>query len=79
VRALVKTSPTAGFTLKDVPVPTIREDEVLIKVRRAGVCGTDVHIHEWDAWAQGRCKPPFTVGHEFAGEVEKVGALVTDV
>lgn len=79
MRALVKTSPTAGFTLKDVPVPTIREDEVLIKVRRAGVCGTDVHIHEWDAWAQGRCKPPFTVGHEFAGDVEQVGALVTDV
>lgn len=79
MRALVKDSPSQGFTLKEVPVPGIRDDEVLIRVRRAGVCGTDVHIHEWDAWAQGRCKPPFTVGHEFAGEVEKVGALVTDV
>jgi threonine 3-dehydrogenase len=79
VRALVKESPAAGFTLKEVPVPDFRDDEVLIRVRRAGVCGTDVHLHEWDAWAQGRCRPPFTVGHEFAGEVEKVGALVTDV
>jgi threonine 3-dehydrogenase len=79
VKALVKERAAPGFTLTDVPVPTIRDDEVLIRVRRAGVCGTDVHIYEWDAWAAGRCKPPFVVGHEFAGEVERVGALVTDV
>lgn len=76
---MVKESPVSGFTLKEVPVPEIRDDEVLIRVRRAGVCGTDVHIHEWDDWARGRCKPPFVVGHEFAGEVERIGALVTDV
>jgi threonine 3-dehydrogenase len=52
---------------------------VLIRVRRAGVCGTDVHIYDWDDWAKGRCKPPFTVGHEFAGDVERVGRLVTNV
>src|SRR5688572_9325021 len=57
----------------------MRDDEVLIRVRRAGVCGTDVHIHEWDDWAKGRCKPPFVVGHEFAGDVVQVGKLVTDV
>ena len=79
MKALVKESAAAGFTLKDVPVPAIRENEVLIAVKRAGVCGTDVHIHDWDAWASGRCRPPFTVGHEFAGEVAQVGALVTDV
>ncbi len=79
MKALVKESAAAGFTLKDVPAPTIRDDEVLIQVRRAGVCGTDVHIHDWDAWAQGRCKPPFVVGHEFAGDVARVGSLVTDV
>ncbi|MDQ8157349.1 MAG: L-threonine 3-dehydrogenase [Gemmatimonadota bacterium] len=79
MRALVKAGPTAGFELRDVPVPSIRDDEVLIRVRSAGVCGTDVHIHEWDAWAQGRCRPPFTVGHEFAGVVERVGGLVTSV
>jgi threonine 3-dehydrogenase len=79
VRALVKPTAAPGFTLKQVPEPTIRDDEVLIHVRRAGVCGTDVHIYDWDAWAQGRCKPPFVVGHEFAGEVAQVGKLVTDV
>lgn len=79
MKALVKESPGPGFKLKDVPVPKIRDDEVLIRVKRAGVCGTDVHIHEWDDWARGRCKPPFVVGHEFAGEVVEVGKLVTDV
>jgi threonine 3-dehydrogenase len=62
-----------------MPKPEIRGDEVLIRVRRAGVCGTDVHIYEWDAWASGRCRPPFIVGHEFAGDVVEVGTLVTDV
>jgi threonine 3-dehydrogenase len=79
VKALVKEAPGPGFVLKDVPIPTIRDDEVLIRVKRAGVCGTDVHIYEWDDWAKGRCKPPFVVGHEFAGEVTEVGKLVTDV
>jgi threonine 3-dehydrogenase len=79
VKALVKESAGPGFVLKNVPEPTIREDEVLIRVRRSGVCGTDVHIYEWDAWASGRVKPPIVVGHEFAGDVVKVGRLVTDV
>lgn len=79
MKALVKETAAPGFKLSDVPEPQIRDDEVLIRVRRAGVCGTDVHIHDWDAWAQGRCRPPFTVGHEFAGDVAQVGALVTDV
>jgi threonine 3-dehydrogenase len=79
VRALVKDTAAPGFCLKDVPEPQIRDDEVLIRVRRAGVCGTDVHIYEWDDWAKGRCKPPFVVGHEFAGDVVRVGALVTTV
>lgn len=79
MKALVKATAGPGFELRDVPIPTIRDDEVLIRVRRAGVCGTDVHIYEWDAWAQGRVKPPIVVGHEFAGEVVQVGKLVTDV
>ena len=65
--------------MRDVPEPRIRDDEVLIRVRRAGVCGTDVHIYDWDDWAKSRCKPPFVVGHEFAGDVVEVGRLVTDV
>ena len=79
MKALVKQAAGPGFVLRDVPVPTIRDNEVLIKVRRAGVCGTDVHIYEWDDWASGRCVPPFTVGHEFAGDVAQVGSMVTDV
>lgn len=79
MKALVKTASAPGFTLKNVPEPTIRDDEVLIRVKRAGVCGTDVHIYDWDAWAQGRVKPPLVIGHEFAGEVARVGKLVTDV
>jgi threonine 3-dehydrogenase len=79
MKALVKPQAAPGFALVDAPKPSIRDDEVLIRVRRAGVCGTDVHIHEWDDWARGRCKPPFVVGHEFAGDVEEVGRLVTDV
>ena len=79
MKALVKQSAGPGFTLRDVPVPAIRENEVLIKVRRAGVCGTDVHLYEWDDWARGRCVPPFTVGHEFAGDVAQVGSMVSDV
>lgn len=75
----MKETAAPGFKLKDVPEPKLRDDEVLIRVRRAGVCGTDVHIYDWDAWASGRCKPPFTVGHEFAGDVVKVGRLVSDV
>jgi threonine 3-dehydrogenase len=76
---LVKAAAGPGFALREIPRPNIRDNEVLIRVRRAGVCGTDVHIYEWDAWAQGRCRPPFTVGHEFAGDVVQVGPLVTDV
>lgn len=79
MRALVKRQAGPGFVLEDVPEPRIRDDEVLIKVKRAGVCGTDVHIYEWDDWAKGRIKPPIVVGHEFAGEVVEVGQLVTDV
>src|SRR3954467_14255852 len=79
VKALVKASAAAGFVLKNVPEPTIRDDEVLIRVRRAGVCGTDVHIYDWDAWAQGRVRPRIVVGHEFAGDVRQGGKLVTDV
>jgi threonine 3-dehydrogenase len=79
LKALLKQTAGPGFVLRDVPEPVIRDDEVLIRVRRAGVCGTDVHIYEWDGWASARCKPPFVVGHEFAGDVVDVGALVTDV
>jgi threonine 3-dehydrogenase len=53
--------------VRDVPVPSIGASDVLIRVLNAGVCGTDLHIWEWDAWASGRLKPPLTIGHEFSG------------
>lgn len=60
--------------LRDVPTPAYGPSDVLIRVHAAGVCGTDLHIWEWDAWASGRLKPPVTVGHEFAGEIAALGA-----
>ena len=75
MRALVKAGPSVGFELRDVPVPTIREDEVLIHVRAAGVCGTDVHIYEWTAGYEAmQSAMPVTIGHEFAGTIAAVGA-----
>ena len=79
MKALVKEVAGPGFALRDVPVPKILGNEVLIRVRATGVCGTDLHIYDWDDWSASRCKPPFTVGHEFAGDVAEVGKLVTDV
>jgi threonine 3-dehydrogenase len=77
MRAIVKPTRAPGLELADVPEPTCRPTEVLIRVHHAGVCGTDLHIADWDEWAQGRVKPPLVVGHEFAGEVVEVGEDVT--
>jgi threonine 3-dehydrogenase len=74
MRALVKESAGPGMVLRDVPRPVCGPNDVLIKVQFAGVCGTDLHIWEWDAWASGRLKPPLTIGHEFAGEIVELGA-----
>jgi threonine 3-dehydrogenase len=73
MRALVKEAAGPGMTLRDVAKPTCGPDDVLIRVHYAGVCGTDVHIWEWDAWASARLRPPLTIGHEFAGEVAELG------
>jgi len=73
MRALVKESAGPGIVLREVPVPRCGPSEVLIRVRHAGVCGTDLHIWEWDTWASSRLKPPVIVGHEFAGEITEVG------
>jgi threonine 3-dehydrogenase len=74
MRALVKESAGPGIVLREVPVPTCGPSEALIRVRHAGVCGTDLHIWEWDSWASNRLKPPLVVGHEFAGEITQLGA-----
>jgi threonine 3-dehydrogenase len=74
MRALVKESAGPGIVLREVPVPTCGPSDALIKVHHAGVCGTDLHIWEWDSWASNRLKPPLVVGHEFAGEISQLGA-----
>jgi threonine 3-dehydrogenase len=76
MKAIVKTKAGPGLEVQDVPKPSCGPADVLIKVRNAGVCGTDLHIAEWDAWAQGRVKPPLVLGHEFAGEIVEVGGAV---
>jgi len=77
MQAIVKPSRAPGLKVTTVPKPTPGPGEVLIAVRHAGVCGTDLHIADWDHWAEGRIKPPIVVGHEFAGEIQGLGDGVT--
>ncbi len=78
MKALVKKESKPGLWLEEVPVPTIGINDVLIKVDRTGICGTDVHIYKWDAWAQKTIPVPMVVGHEFVGEIVEVGSNVAD-
>ncbi len=78
MKALVKRNPEEGLWLEDVPDPETGINDVLIRVDRTGICGTDVHIYDWDAWAQKTIKVPLVVGHEFVGEVVEVGSNVAD-
>jgi threonine 3-dehydrogenase len=78
MRAIIKPDAAPGLEVRDVPEPTCGPHDVLIRVHHAGVCGTDLHIAEWDAWAQGRMRPPVVVGHEFAGEIVEIGADVAE-
>jgi threonine 3-dehydrogenase len=77
--ALVKTAAAPGLELHDVPRPRVGINDVLVKVHKTGICGTDLHIAAWDRWAAGAVRPPLVVGHEFAGTVVEVGSNVTDV
>jgi threonine 3-dehydrogenase len=76
--ALVKTEAGPGLRLETVPEPEIGINDVLIKVRKTGICGTDLHIESWDPWAARTIKPPLIVGHEFVGEIVDVGSNVSD-
>ncbi len=73
MRALVKTRAEPGLWLEDVPEPELGINDVLIRVRRTGICGTDLHIERWDGWAQRTIPVPLVIGHEFVGEVVEVG------
>ncbi len=76
--ALVKTAPGPGLDLRDVPEPEIGINDVLVRVRKTGICGTDLHIESWDPWAARTIHPPLIVGHEFVGDIVEVGSNVTD-
>lgn len=80
MRAITKQSPTAGFEiLNNAPLPNIGPQDVLIRVLKNGICGTDLHIVEWDSWSASRIKPPLVFGHEFCGVVEAIGSEVESV
>ncbi len=76
MRALVKTEPAPGLTLQEEPVPEIGPSDVLIKVRKTAICGTDVHIWNWDEWSAKTVPTPMVTGHEFCGEIVAIGASV---
>src|SRR5260221_2449323 len=78
MQALVKAKSAPGLWLEEVPVPQYGINDVLIKVDRTGICGTDLHIYKWDAWAQKTIPVPMVVGHEFVGEIVEVGSNVRD-
>ncbi len=78
MNALVKSKKEVGLWLDEVPVPAIGINDVLIKVLRTGICGTDLHIYKWDAWAQKTIPVPLVIGHEFVGAIVEVGSNVTD-
>jgi threonine 3-dehydrogenase len=79
MKALVKNAPGPGLELRDVPEPPMTINDVRIRVHKTGICGTDLHIADWDPWAQRTIKPPLIVGHEFVGEVLEVGSNVNDI
>jgi threonine 3-dehydrogenase len=78
MKALVKKERAPGLSLEEVPVPEVGEFDVLIRILRSSICGTDVHIYEWDAWAQRTIPTPMPIGHEFVGVIESIGSHVHD-
>ena len=79
MKALAKSKPEPGLWMKDVPVPEMGINDVLIKIHKTAICGTDIHIFNWDQWSQKTIKTPMVIGHEFVGTVEKMGSNVHDV
>ena len=76
MQALVKRKAEPGLWLEEVPVPEPGDDDVLIRIKKTSICGTDVHIYDWDAWSQKTIPVPMVIGHEFVGVVERVGSRV---
>jgi threonine 3-dehydrogenase len=79
MKALRKTRPGRGAVLESVSIPTIGPNDVLVRVRAASICGTDLHIYAWNLWSASRIRPPMTFGHEFCGDVERIGSEVNGI
>src|SRR6202167_3243384 len=79
MKALVKARAEPGIWMQDVPEPAVGHNDVLIKIHRSAICGTDMHIYNWDAWAQKTIPVPMAVGHEYSGEIVEVGSEVRGV
>lgn len=77
MRALVKARPEKGIWMEEVPIPRPGANEVLIRVEKTAICGTDLHIYNWDAWSQRTIRPPLVIGHEFVGRIAELGPGVT--
>ena len=78
MKAIVKSKAEPGLWIEDVSEPEMSINDVMIRVKKGGICGTDLHIYNWDAWAQSTIKVPTTIGHEFVGEIVEVGSNVND-
>jgi threonine 3-dehydrogenase len=78
MKAIVKPAAGPGLEVAEVPIPTVAPNEVLVKIRAASICGTDLHIYRWDEWSASRVRPPLVVGHEVCGNVVERGANVTE-
>ena len=78
MRALVKQEPGPGLVMTEVPEPEIGINDVLIRVDRTGICGTDLHIYDWNEWAEQHVPLPLVIGHEFVGEITQIGSNVSD-
>ena len=79
MKALVKAKPEPGLWLQEAPRPEIGLNDVLIKIHKTSICGTDVHIYNWDEWAQKTIPAPMHVGHEFVGSIAEIGSNVRDL
>ncbi len=79
MKALIKKNPEKGIWMEDVPVPQVGINDVLIKIKKTAICGTDLHIYKWDEWSQKTIKTPMTIGHEYVGEVVEIGKGVKNV
>jgi len=77
MKALVKSKPEKGLWMEEVDIPEIGVNDVLVKIKKTAICGTDLHIYKWDEWSQNTIKPGMIIGHEYVGEVAQIGAGVT--